>query len=189
MTWHPSQHFLNHVETLWLTQWSFLILFEPCHEIMVLFVLRKLNLQMRMNSHPVGLDVWFLVGPFIYFHTSFVRIATIPEWHNFHIKESQLNILFITYLFSITFLLKRKIKCFKQICVRICQPFTRHCVTFKQHHLNLCDIKTIYFYNLIGCWQRYDVTAKIISSLVKYEKVISSLVKYFTLGDNKTIWL
>ena len=30
---------------------------EPCHEVMVLFVLRKLILQTRMRSHPVGLDV------------------------------------------------------------------------------------------------------------------------------------
>ena len=30
---------------------------------MVLFVLRKLILQTRMRSHPVGLDVWVLVGP------------------------------------------------------------------------------------------------------------------------------
>ena len=29
-------------------------LFEPAHEIMVLFVLRKLILQTRMRSHPVG---------------------------------------------------------------------------------------------------------------------------------------
>ena len=43
---------------------------EPSHEIMALFVLRKLILQTRMRSHPVGLDVWFLVGPFDYFHTS-----------------------------------------------------------------------------------------------------------------------
>ena len=28
-----------------------------------------------MRSHPVGLDVWFLVGPFVYFHTSCVRTA------------------------------------------------------------------------------------------------------------------
>ena len=28
-----------------------------------------------MRSHPVGLDVWFLVGPFIYFHSSCVRTA------------------------------------------------------------------------------------------------------------------
>ena len=33
-------------------------MFEPSHEIMVLFVLRKLILQMRMHSYPVGLDVW-----------------------------------------------------------------------------------------------------------------------------------
>ena len=67
-------------------------------EIMALFVLRKLILQTRMRSHPVGLDVcvlvgpfvpefwsdasshsvgldvWFLVGPFV-FHTSCVRKA------------------------------------------------------------------------------------------------------------------
>ena len=32
--------------------------YEPSHEIMVLFVLRKLIVQTRMRSHPVGLDVW-----------------------------------------------------------------------------------------------------------------------------------
>ena len=36
---------------------------------MALFVLRKLILQTCMHSHPVGLDVWFLIGPFVYFHT------------------------------------------------------------------------------------------------------------------------
>ena len=30
---------------------------EPSHEIMALLVLRKLILQTRMRSHPVGLDV------------------------------------------------------------------------------------------------------------------------------------
>ena len=42
---------------------------------MALFVLHKLNLQKRMRSHAVGLDVWFLVEPFAYFHTSCVRTA------------------------------------------------------------------------------------------------------------------
>ena len=28
-----------------------------------------------MHSYPVGLDVWFLVRPFVYFHTSWVRTA------------------------------------------------------------------------------------------------------------------
>ena len=42
---------------------------------MVLFVLCKLILQTRMRSHPVGLDVWFLVGPFVYFYTFCVRTA------------------------------------------------------------------------------------------------------------------
>ena len=48
---------------------------EPSHEIMALFVPRKLILQTRMHSHPVRLDVWFLVWPFVYFHTSCVRTA------------------------------------------------------------------------------------------------------------------
>ena len=48
---------------------------EPCHEIMVLFVLCKRILQTRMRNHPVGLDVWFLVVPFVYFNTSCVRTA------------------------------------------------------------------------------------------------------------------
>ena len=42
---------------------------------MVLFVLRKLILQTRMRGHPVWLDVWFLVGSFVYIHTSCVRTA------------------------------------------------------------------------------------------------------------------
>ena len=49
--------------------------YEPAHEIWALFVLRKLILQTRMRSHTVGLDVWFLVGSFIYFHISCVRTA------------------------------------------------------------------------------------------------------------------
>ena len=48
---------------------------EPAHELMVLFVLRNLTLQMRRCSHPVGLDDWFLVRPFFYFHTSCARTA------------------------------------------------------------------------------------------------------------------
>ena len=48
---------------------------EPFHEIMALFVLRKLILQTRMRSHPVGLGVWCLVGLFVYFHASCVRTA------------------------------------------------------------------------------------------------------------------
>ena len=50
-------------------------LFEPTHEILALFVHRKFILQIRMRSHPVGLDVWFLVWPFVYFHSSCVRTA------------------------------------------------------------------------------------------------------------------
>ena len=43
--------------------------------ILALFVLRKFILQIRMHGHPVGLDVWFLVWLFVYYHTSGVRTA------------------------------------------------------------------------------------------------------------------
>ena len=36
---------------------------EPTHEILALFVLRKLILQTHMRSHPVGLDLWFWSDP------------------------------------------------------------------------------------------------------------------------------
>ena len=52
-----------------------LLRIEPSHEIMILFVHRTLILQTRMSSHPVGIDAWFFVGPFVYFHTSCVRTA------------------------------------------------------------------------------------------------------------------
>ena len=50
---------------------------EPAHEMMVLFDLRKLILQTWMRSHPVGLDVCFFVGPFVYFRTSCVRTTKV----------------------------------------------------------------------------------------------------------------
>ena len=53
---------------------------EPAHEIMALFVLRKFILQTHMRSHPVGLDVWFLVGPFVYFHTSDPQARLSLRW-------------------------------------------------------------------------------------------------------------
>ena len=49
--------------------------YEPAHEIMALFFPRKLILQTRMHSHQVGLDVWLLVSPFVYIHSSCVRTA------------------------------------------------------------------------------------------------------------------
>ena len=48
---------------------------EPTHEIMALIALRKRNRQTRMRSNPLALYVWFLVRPFVYFHTLCVRIA------------------------------------------------------------------------------------------------------------------
>ena len=57
------------------TLFTFDTLIELRHEIMVLFVFRKLIFQMRTGSHPMGLDVWFLVVPFVYFHTSCVRTS------------------------------------------------------------------------------------------------------------------
>ena len=49
--------------------------FESTQEILALFILRKFILQIHMRSHPVGLDVWFLVRSFVYFHTSCVWTA------------------------------------------------------------------------------------------------------------------
>ena len=40
----------------WEAKWA-------AHENMAFFVLHKLILQMCMCSYPMGLDVWFLVGP------------------------------------------------------------------------------------------------------------------------------
>ena len=37
--------------------------------------LSSVLIQTRMRRHSVGLDVWFLVGSFVYFHTSCVRTA------------------------------------------------------------------------------------------------------------------
>ena len=63
---YSNSHFITSLYLLYL-QWPL----EPSHEIMVLFVLSKLILQTRMRSHPMG----FVVGPFVYFHTSCVRTA------------------------------------------------------------------------------------------------------------------
>ena len=49
--------------------------YEPAHENMALFNLRKLILQTRMCNHPVEVDAQVFVGPFIYFHSSCVRTA------------------------------------------------------------------------------------------------------------------
>ena len=59
----PCKHF---DENKWADSWD-----------MVLFLLCKLILQMHMHSHPVGLDVWYLVGPFVYSHISCVWTAKV----------------------------------------------------------------------------------------------------------------
>ena len=56
------------------------------HEIMALIALRKLNLQTRMRSNPLGLHVWFFVRPFVYFHALCVPWAIAvrlgDKYHN-----------------------------------------------------------------------------------------------------------
>ena len=47
---------------------------------MVLSVLRILILQKRMHGHPVGLDVWYLLRHFVYFHTLWVWTAKVLAW-------------------------------------------------------------------------------------------------------------
>ena len=68
---------------------------EPAHEILALFVLRKFILQTCMRSHPVRLDVWFLVWLVVYFHTSCVRTAKASA----RLRESigSLEPMLITY--------------------------------------------------------------------------------------------
>ena len=74
--------------------------YEPTHDRKALFVLRKLILQTCTHSHPVGLDVWFLVWPFVYFHTSCVPepslvayvISTIISWAGSY-KDQKLRLL------------------------------------------------------------------------------------------------
>ena len=92
--WSPESHLsFSGTEMFMYTNFMFTslahwnrITFEPSLEIMALFVLRKLILQTHMRSHPVGLDVWFLVGPLVYFNTSCARItkalaiSTIIPW-------------------------------------------------------------------------------------------------------------
>ena len=69
---HPKIRHLSLMDGFLCTSAKFI---EPCHEIMALFVLCKLILQTCMHSYPVGLDVSFLVGPFVCFHTPCVRTA------------------------------------------------------------------------------------------------------------------
>ena len=45
------------IKILVMVKWKWSLKNEPAHEIMVLFVLRKIILQMRMRSQPVGLDI------------------------------------------------------------------------------------------------------------------------------------
>ena len=79
-------------------------IFEPTHEILALFVLCKFILQIRMRSHPVELDVWFLVWPFVYFHSSCVRtaISTIISWAgSFGTCSSCMNAIYFIYFQSL----------------------------------------------------------------------------------------
>ena len=49
---------------IWASSW----------EIMALFILCKCIFQTGMCNHPTRLDVWVLVGPFVYSHRSCVRV-------------------------------------------------------------------------------------------------------------------
>ena len=67
-----------------LHKMCFQYVIEPAHEIMALRILRKLILQTGMRSHTVGIDVWFLVGLFVYFHISCVwTVKTLARLRGF----------------------------------------------------------------------------------------------------------
>ena len=111
--------------------------FEPCHEIMVLFVLRKLILQTLMRSHPVGLHVreqqrlWpepslvaYVISTIISWAGSFSqkvtfsnasRILTIRRTcsnrgHSFLSSTSTGGLLSIVYIHTVTWVCKKLFK-------------------------------------------------------------------------------
>ena len=51
------------------------------------FVLREVIFQTRMRSLPVGLDVWLLVGPLVYFHTSCEQTAKLGSGETGHMRR------------------------------------------------------------------------------------------------------
>ena len=69
-----------------------LVIFDPAHEIMAPFVLRKLILQTRMRGHPVGLDVGFWSDPL---STSILYAFAGRPCDKYHNLISWLNIEFL----------------------------------------------------------------------------------------------
>ena len=53
--------------------WLILVFIDGRGHLSHLMRLWHFSYQTCMRSHPVGLDIWFLVSPFAYFHTSCVR--------------------------------------------------------------------------------------------------------------------
>ena len=73
---------------------------ELAHEIMALFVLSKLILQTCIRSHPVGLHVCFLVGPFVYFDTSCLQRRLWRDCADAHIRAVSSEPLLVAYVIS-----------------------------------------------------------------------------------------
>ena len=63
------------------------------------FLLRNLILQTRMSIHPVGLDVWFLVGSFVYFDTLCVRTAKALNLYANDVPNDASNIRRVFFCF------------------------------------------------------------------------------------------
>ena len=72
------------------------------------FLPRKLILQTCMISHPVGLDVWFFVVPFVYFLTSYVwtakAVARLRKDHN--LMSCLISYCYKYILFCLIFMLE-----------------------------------------------------------------------------------
>ena len=70
---------VNTDQTAWICRLSWVLL--GAHHLSQLmrlwYYLSSVNsfFKHALGSHPVGLDVWFLVSPFVYFHTFCVRTA------------------------------------------------------------------------------------------------------------------
>ena len=82
--------------------------YELSHESMTLFVLRKLILQARMRSHPVGLDVCFLFGRILRLLPSFMcaNSLPVPSLVAYLIKSHELAHTIVVFASSIFYQMK-----------------------------------------------------------------------------------
>ena len=127
-------------------------LIEPAHEIITLFVLRKLILQTCMRSHPVGLDVW-LFGRTLRLLPYFIVCEQRRLWRNCANAQARLSLRWSTVISAIISwadsfvylhtLNRNKICCFADWCTEVLFVFSS---SLRQ--------KSIYFLDNLAFWFR-----------------------------------